>query len=253
MNDFVVKPVDTGHFFETLLQWLEAGKAVAPSSAAAVSAPPAAMPPPAGAVNDLADLPGIDTAVGLRYIAGNKVRYREVLRKFKAQYGPEFIAEFRRLREGNDWSTVLRMAHTLKSVARSIGAAALGDMAEQLEHAAASSDHLAARRQEDVLEGELVRIARGLARFGDAERVQAARVAVAPVASFRRFVQLLEARDTAAVQALEEFSGTLLASGVDGAVIADIRQAVKRYDFALALDVLRRFQPGFLDETGAAS
>lgn len=82
--------------------------------------------------------------------------------------------------------------------------------------------------------------------------MQAAGVAVAPVASFRRFVQLLEARDTAAVQALEEFSGTLLASGVDGAVIADIRQAVKRYDFALALDVLRRFSP-VPRRTGAAS
>ncbi len=253
MNDFIVKPVDTGHLFDTLLQWLEAGKAVAPPLAAAGSASSAATPAPAAAANDLADLPGIDTTVGLRYIAGNKVRYREILRKFRAQYGPEFIAEFRRLREDNDWSTVLRMAHTLKSVARSIGAAALGDMAEQLEQAVEGSDHPAARRQEDVLEGELARIAGGLDRLGDAESGRAAKFAADPVASLRRFVQLLEARDTAAVQALEEFSGTLLASGVDGAVIADIRQAVKRYDFALALDVLRRFQPGFLDETGAAS
>lgn len=47
--------------------------------------------------------------VGLRYIAGNKVRYRKVLRKFKAQYGPEFIAEFRRLRR--EQRLVDRVAH----------------------------------------------------------------------------------------------------------------------------------------------
>ena len=63
----------------------------------------------------------------------------------------------------------------------------------------------------------------------------------------------IAAMKAAAVVALEEFSGTLMASGIDGLVIADIRQAVKCYDFSRALSLLQRFLPRLFDETGGAS
>lgn len=253
MNDFVVKPVNTEHFFQTLLHWLDAGNDAGPLSTAAVFDSTAADPRPAGAMDGITDLPGIDVAVGLRYIGGNEVRYRDVLCKFRAQHGQGFITEFRSLRERSDWSSVLRMAHTLKSVARSIGAADLGGMAERLEYAVAGFDHVAARSQEDILERELARIVAGLARFGDADGVREVQTAGASMESFRQFVHLLEARDTAAIPELEEFVGVLAASGIDGQVIADIRQAVKRYDFFHALDVLRRVQPRFMNGEEGAS
>ena len=163
MNDFVVKPVDTAHFFETLLQWLDAVQSPAPiPTSEASEQPPVVVPKSAGLADELADLPGIDTAVGLRHIRGNTVRYREILRKFQAQYGPEFIGEIRGLRERNDWMTVLRMAHSLKSVARAIGAADLGEIAENLEHAATRFDHVAAHSQEELLETELTRVVVGI-------------------------------------------------------------------------------------------
>ena len=170
MNDFVVKPVDPEHFFRTLLQWLDLGNPAAESSVAiaAESDVSGAAPAPATAAKDFGELPGVDVAVGLRYIGGNRVRYRAVLRKFQAQYGPSFIEEFRRLREGNDWDSVSRMAHALKGVARSIGAADLGGMAERLEQAVADRDHIAARHREAMLAVELARIVAGLRRFGGA-------------------------------------------------------------------------------------
>ncbi len=169
MNDFVVKPVDPDHFFQTLLQWLDLANAEAPSSPASAVESDAseAASTPAGEADRFADLAGVDATVGLRYIGGNRVRYREVLRKFEVQYGPGFIDEFRRLREGNDWESVSRMAHTLKGVARSIGAADLGGIAERLEQAVANRDHNAAQHQEDILEEELARIVTGLRGLGD--------------------------------------------------------------------------------------
>ena len=169
MNDFVVKPVDPDHFFQTLLQWLDLANAEAPSSpaSAAESDTSETASTPAGEADRFADLAGVDATVGLRYIGGNRVRYREVLRKFEVQYGPGFIDEFRRLREGNDWESVSRMAHTLKGVARSIGAADLGGIAVRLEQAVANRDHNAAQHQEDILEEELARIVTGLRGLGD--------------------------------------------------------------------------------------
>lgn len=165
MNDFVVKPVNTEHFFETLLKWLDAGKAARPASRPDATDPPGSAQPSAGALDGRGDLPGINTTLGLRYIGGNAARYREVLHKFQKQYGAEFISEFRTLRKGQDLDTTIRTVHSVKSAARSIGATRLGDIAERLETALKESDHAAVLREETMLEDELARVTGSLLRI----------------------------------------------------------------------------------------
>ena len=81
------------------------------------------------------DLPGIEVAVGLGYVKRMNL-YLRLLEKFYHTRGSTFATDFTQALRDNDLETQIRLAHTLKGMARTLGAQDLGEAAAQLEAAA---------------------------------------------------------------------------------------------------------------------
>ncbi|HWA09101.1 MAG TPA: response regulator [Opitutaceae bacterium] len=107
MNGHLSKPIEPTVLFDTLAR-LHKGSPPAAKPAAAASSP-ATLPA----------IAGLDTAGGLRRVAGNEKLYLKLLRQFMENPGATQIsAAF----EKGDAATAERLAHTLKGVAGNLGA-----------------------------------------------------------------------------------------------------------------------------------
>jgi two-component system sensor histidine kinase/response regulator len=125
MNDHITKPIDPDAMFSTLLRWL-------PRRESAVAA---AKPVPASVGHEsLLEIPGVDTASGLRRVAGNHGLYRKLLEKY-VEGQAEAPAALRAALAAGDRGTAERIAHTVKGVSGNIGAEAPQQAAAALEQA----------------------------------------------------------------------------------------------------------------------
>ncbi|WP_096701420.1 response regulator [Magnetospirillum sp. 15-1] len=127
MNDHLAKPIDPDEMFATLLKWHRAAPvpAVASAAPASVAAVAAEIP---------TDIPGLDTADGLKRVRGKRPLYLEMLRKFAAgQKGA--VDAIRTALAAGDAATAERLAHTLKSIAGNVGACGLQTQAASAEAA----------------------------------------------------------------------------------------------------------------------
>jgi CheY-like chemotaxis protein len=114
MNDHVSKPIDPAVFFQTLLRYYRT-ESVSVSDA-------------------LPQCEGLDTDVGLRHLAGNRNLYLKLLREFVEQQA-SVPQEIGAALDRNDSATAGRLAHTLKGLAGTLGAARVQSAAGELEHA----------------------------------------------------------------------------------------------------------------------
>ena len=131
MNDHIAKPIEVDALLSTLARWV---------SQARVSQARIAAAPAAGTAAGLAsteappDLPGVDTATALRRLRGNVALYRNLLERFATEFarGDQPLQD---ALAAQDWAGAHRWAHTLKGLAANIGADALQNAAQALEHA----------------------------------------------------------------------------------------------------------------------
>ena len=82
----------------------------------------------------LPELPGIDTALGMKRMMNKVALYEKVLRDFHARFADE-AAQIRTTWEAGDFTAAERRAHSTKGLAGTIGATALQDAALALEYA----------------------------------------------------------------------------------------------------------------------
>jgi len=124
MNDHVAKPIEPENLWKALLQWIK------PLHSPAVVA---MVPPQAGPEVTLpAVIEGLDMATGLNRVLGKKPLYLSMLRNFIT--GQRAVAaEMLNALEDDSWEIPERLAHTLKGVSGSIGAAGLQQLAATLE------------------------------------------------------------------------------------------------------------------------
>jgi CheY-like chemotaxis protein len=122
MVDHLTKPIDPDTLYHCVLKW----------SGRAVSKPVATEVKPAVAFLNVT-IAGLDKVAGLRYVGGNPKLYISILKKFVAGYG-ETAAQIRGLMV-TDKEAAQRLAHTLKGVAASIGAAPLSTASAAVEQA----------------------------------------------------------------------------------------------------------------------
>ena len=146
MNDHVAKPI------EPRLLWAALGRWIRPRPGLGGALPPTTAPDGLAAVHSVAApisdasagdtrvqsaLPrvaGLDTELGLNRALGKPGLYVELLRRFCI--GQETVlAELQQALSANNTQTAERLAHTLRSVAANIGAQAVSDRAQALEHA----------------------------------------------------------------------------------------------------------------------
>ena len=132
MNDHIAKPIKLDELFATLARWVRpAAGVIAPESKGSANGP--AHPDP------LADLPGVDTRVGLAAIAGNATLYRRLLCMFRDREG-DFVSRFRAARAGGDAMAAARMLHDLKSVTAMLAVHGVQRAALALETACGQHD-----------------------------------------------------------------------------------------------------------------
>ncbi|SMF94172.1 PAS fold-containing protein [Methylomagnum ishizawai] len=238
MNAYLSKPVDIPQLIRALAQWV---RPRARSGVPAGVSPPAAgsVPPP-----DLpAVLPGIDLQAGLERTGGNPPLYLRLLRKFRDSHGRDFERDCRAALDAGEFGTARRLAHSLKGVAKSLGAEPLGELAARLETALADNGPTATMEADlRALCEELGGVARGLAVLEEDGRDSAG---TAPPDRMRlraesgRLTALLLAHDVAAIPCFKALS-PLLSSHPDSGAVADIQRCLDRYDFEGALMRLRK-------------
>jgi PAS domain S-box-containing protein len=135
MQDYVCKPVEPEKLYATLARWI--GSQLPPPLPRTL-APEVADGP---SLPGLSSLSGIDSAFGLRHVAGNLALYVQLLDRFRATQrdaGAAIRADF----EAGRRMEAASRAHTLRGVAGNIGARELQTLAQAVEEglSMASSD-----------------------------------------------------------------------------------------------------------------
>ncbi len=122
MNDFLTKPLDVALLFETLMKWMPARESAAGRARARGADRPVVIP----------ELPGVNTDAGIARTGGRPQRYMEMLRLFQARQGrvPE---EVEKAMAAGDTELAVRLAHTLKGTAGTLGADRIFATASDLE------------------------------------------------------------------------------------------------------------------------
>ena len=128
MNDHVAKPIDPDKLFASLLQWIPPRELVLNPT----DIEPRVSVQASGMLTG--DLDGIDIETGLKRVGGNAKLYGKLLQDFYQDHRNDGQS-IREAIDGDNVDVAQRIAHTIKGVSGSIGAAELQRDAEKLEAA----------------------------------------------------------------------------------------------------------------------
>jgi CheY-like chemotaxis protein len=228
MNDHIAKPIDPDAMFGTLLRWLpkRTGTAATPVFANADAGEATLV------------IAGVDTANGLKRVAGNRVLYRKLLEKYvEGQAGAP--AALRAALISGDRATAERIAHTAKGVSGNIGAEQPQQAAGVLEQAIREGRETAAMLEDfAVAIADVVAAVRGSVGAAAAPAVAAGPVdAAAAQAAISKLAAFLADSDGHAGDYYAEHAG-LLRSALGGDAADGIGRAVNDFDFETALKKL---------------
>jgi CheY-like chemotaxis protein len=130
MNDHVAKPIDTKELFSTLAKWIKTG-----DREMQVDPAKEGLGDRAEREDDfLTELQGISVSDGLKQVGGNEKLYRKLLLQF-LDANRDSVNEIREALEQKDQPLAVRLAHTVKGVAGTLGAGALAQVSGELEKA----------------------------------------------------------------------------------------------------------------------
>ena len=201
MNDHVAKPFNVDQLFGTLMRWVPAqgGAPVDPAPVAAATA-----------VDGLPRLPGVDTAAGLAQTGGKPARYLDMLRRFHAGQA-DAPRQIEVAMQAGDGELAVRLAHTLRGTAGTLGARGLQQIAGELEQALKAGDP-AWRQRLGETQAQLAPLLAALAGHFVAEAAPVAagtpRRALDP-ALLEALAQQVENFDSQATETVEALRGML--------------------------------------------
>ncbi|MBF0147579.1 MAG: PAS domain S-box protein [Magnetococcales bacterium] len=124
MDDHIAKPIDPDLLFEALVSWIAAGRREGRPGCPAPDAVPEERLPKG--------LTAIDIPAGVRKTGGKASFFKKLLLEFHKDYH-DVASRMRHLVTCGDGAGALRLAHTLKGVAGSLGALPLAQAAMKLE------------------------------------------------------------------------------------------------------------------------
>jgi len=130
MNDHVAKPINPQGLFSTLSKWIEPGDRKIQVDPVKESLADRTQ----GEAVRLTELSGLSVADGLQKVGGNEKLYRKLLLQFFDTHR-ESVNEIKEALEKKDQTLAVRLAHTVKGVAATLGANALAQVSGELENA----------------------------------------------------------------------------------------------------------------------
>ncbi len=241
MNDHVTKPIDIAQLLATMARWIK------PAVPAHPCAPEPMRPQPGLDTAAFAGLSRFDVAAGLRRTQGNAALYRRLLQKF-LDGNVDFAAQFARALDDADTTAPIRVAHTLKGLAATLGATAVAEAAGVLEHAC--HDGTASVDLAPLLAGVAAELTPTLAELQALLGVSApeetavgppsvAAITLTPAVTEQliQLAALLQEGEADAGDLLDEILA--VAPELAGAM-APVRRHVAGYDFFAAYDELRK-------------
>ncbi|MBF0389499.1 MAG: response regulator [Desulfamplus sp.] len=125
MNDYVTKPIEPSEMFKTLFKWIKPAQRQLPDEY--IKQINSKIEDLSNSSNQAATeikipkLDGINTDAGLSRVSGNKKLYINLLKKFHRD-NQNVIQEILKAVEQNNQELAVRLAHTIKGVAGTIGA-----------------------------------------------------------------------------------------------------------------------------------
>jgi two-component system sensor histidine kinase/response regulator len=146
MDDYLAKPFSQDNLLVMLNRWLGDGDGGEPEPVA--EAPAVVAGPPAEA-DPLLDEAVIESLRQLGARAGNDLLGR-VLEKY-LQETPKIVQNILRAMTEQDWESLRKEAHLLKSSSGNVGARGLSALARDLEHAAKDGDRAVLERGTGVI------------------------------------------------------------------------------------------------------
>ena len=240
MDDHITKPIDPDRLFASLVKWVAVNRRTNSESKAAKRRPARPSGPPL-------QLPGIDAAAGLRNVGDNQALFTRLLGGFRDDY----LDAAMRIRDGlaqGRTEDALRLLHTLKGIAGSLGADPLHRSARDLETAIREERTEQRSSLLDGLAAELHLVLGGIAALttGTApvpHAVAATDEHPAPIDRERirpllqELSEMLDAGLLRAENKLDELAGHL-SSPMQVAILEEMRANIGNYEFDDALTIL---------------
>jgi len=135
MWDHIGKPFDLAELFGKLLKWVKPRQIEEVQETIGMPLMETVKEEPTSAKqDDLPDIPGLDTRLGLKRVMGNKTFYLDMLKKYVDNQG-QAPAQIRQSLDSGDYRTAERLVHTVKGVSGNIGASRLQELVADLEKA----------------------------------------------------------------------------------------------------------------------
>jgi signal transduction histidine kinase/CheY-like chemotaxis protein/purine-cytosine permease-like protein len=235
MNDHVGKPFEPAELWRAIVRWIQPR----PGLGQVAALPPALAAAPADAsASVLPQVPGLDTAIGMRHVAGRIPLYLNLLRRFVSDQSSA-LERFEDALSRGAHEEAERIVHTLKGTAGTIGASALQQHADALEKATRAGKTFNAMAPQVLRSRALVEaLVQGLRSWlREPERTTEAST---DVGRARRRLEglreLLRENDVAALDYLQEHEADLRAAlGVD---FEALQLNILAFDFESALALL---------------
>lgn len=237
MNDHLTKPISPETLYAAMLRWIPPGPyGPAPRDEGAAQPEDDSPLPP---------LPALDTTRGLAHHMGRPGFYRRTLANFARTFA-NVTAEIAAALQRGDAASGRRLAHSLKSAAATIGAAALSQVARAVEDALATEPGVTPDLA--PLGEALAPVMRDLAPIlQDDDAVQRQAPAHEPATTvLNRLEALLKRHDAGAEAALDDLAG----HAPDPSLLAELRDLIGDVEYEQALGVLKRLRTTMEDTAG---
>jgi two-component system sensor histidine kinase/response regulator len=226
MNGHIGKPIEPRELYAELAR----------HGAASGAAPVAPGGPAAALAPALADIPGLDSAAGLRRCGGRQALYLGLLERFGRDYADAPATLDALLRRGQ-WPEAERLAHTLRGLSGTLGADAIALICQALEAACRRADPAAAAAALAPLGAALAPLLAALPRGVAEAPAEAALAGAAPPACLARLRALLADSDGDGIALWEEHRHEFAAL-LPVHTVQQIASALDNIDFDTALALL---------------